>query len=46
MKAGLRVHDGEGDRRSGVSMACISLTAASVMERRLEVLADNTDLNH
>jgi hypothetical protein len=33
-KTGLRVRDGEGDRRSGVSTACISLAAASMVARR------------
>jgi hypothetical protein len=46
MKTGLRVHNGEGDRRSGVSMTCISLTTTSMVERCLEVLADNANLNH
>jgi hypothetical protein len=33
MKTGLRVRDGEGDRRSGASTACISPVAASTVAR-------------
>jgi hypothetical protein len=34
MKTSLRVHDGEGDKCLGVSMTCISPTAASAIVQR------------